>query len=313
MASKQSTFIVTIALAGNIAIAIIKFVAAAFTGSSAMFSEAIHSSVDSFNQILLLFGMKRSARPADDKHPFGYGNEIYFWAFIVALLIFTLGGFFSLYEGYSKLVEPHEIENVWINYAVIGIAIVIEGITLGFAWREIHRLYPDRSPLSALRASKDPQVFAVFCEDAAAIIGLSFALIGISLAVWLDEPMYDAMGSLAIGALLVLTAGFLARETLSLIIGESASREVLADIKNELEKDDRVLSHGRILTMHLSPDAIILASTVEFADHLDTDDVEQAIREITDQIQKLHPPLSYIFLNPATRAVEETAEAFPRA
>lgn len=294
----HSKNVVYAALAGNLAIAAAKYTASFFTGSSAMLSEAIHSTVDTCNQALLLLGLRRSQRPPDRTHPFGYGPEIYFWSFVVALLIFALGGAFSLYEGYQKLAHPHELENVWVNFIVLGIALVIEGFTLSVAWRALRARYPDISPLKALTASKDPLVFAVVCEDAAAMLGLLAALAGVSLAYFLDEPLFDAYASMAIGVVLVLTAAFLARETLSLITGESASREVLTDIRDILTADERVLKADQIHTMHLSPDDILVAISIDFSDKLNSAQVEQATRDITAEIERTHASVTHVYLRP---------------
>lgn len=294
----HSTTVVYAALAGNAAIAAAKFTASFFTGSSAMLSEAIHSSVDTCNQVLLLFGLRRSQRPPDRTHPFGYGQEIYFWSFVVALLIFALGGAFSLYEGYQKLAHPHALEHVWVNFTVLGVAIAIEAYVFTVAWQALRARHPDTNPFTALAASKDPLVFAVLCEDAAAMIGLVCAMIGVTLAWVTGDPIYDAIASMAIGVVLILTAAFLARETLSLITGESASREVLDDIEEVLAADSRVQKHEQVHSMHLAPQEILVAISIDFSDALSSAEVEQATRDLNAQIEAAQPDIKHVYIRP---------------
>ncbi|MET0313290.1 MAG: cation diffusion facilitator family transporter [Hansschlegelia sp.] len=299
MSAHGSTSVIYAALAGNLAIAAVKFAAAMWTGSSAMLSEAIHSSVDTANQGLLLIGIKRAARPADAGHPFGHGMEIYFWAFVVALLIFALGGAVSIYQGVHKLFEPEPMEDAWVAFAVLGASVVIEALSFRVAWRELRSAYPDDGPWTAIRKSKDPSVFAVLCEDAAALVGLGIALVGVALAYALDAPVFDALGSIAIGLVLVLTAGFLSRETLSLITGESASPETREEVRAILAADDRVNSVTEALTMHLGPREVLLAASIDISDQLDGAAIEDAVRDLTAKIQAAHPEITRVFLRPA--------------
>jgi cation diffusion facilitator family transporter len=298
MSSSGSRKVIYAALAGNLAIAVTKFAAAGYTGSSAMFSEAIHSAVDTGNQGLLLLGLRRAARPPDPQHPFGHGMELYFWAFVVALLIFSLGGAFSIYEGIQKIWTPEPMRNAWVNYAVLGLAIVFEGFSFRVALREFRRMHLGERLWSAIRASKDPSVFAVLLEDSAALVGLFIAIIGVALSQWLEMPALDGVASIVIGALLVGTAVFLARETLSLLTGESASRRSLADVRTVLQADPRVAAVDELLSMQLGPREVLLAVTIDFRDDLNGEEVERAAAELTLAVEAGHPEITRLFMRP---------------
>jgi cation diffusion facilitator family transporter len=286
------------ALAGNVGIAATKFAAYLLTSSSAMLTEAIHSLVDSGDQALLLFGLRRAARPPDRAHPFGYGMEVYFWAFVVALLIFAAGGAVSIAEGIAKLRHPTPIERAWVNYAVLGVAIVLESLSFAVAFREFKKSHRRHSLWRSMRASKDPTVFTVLLEDGAALIGLTIALAGIAGASLLHWPMADGVASVGIGCLLVLVAVFLARETRSLLIGEAASPEIVAIVKETLADDPRVVAVPEILTMHLGPDQILVAVTIDFSDDLPGGDIESAARALSQAISAKAPRISHVFLRP---------------
>jgi cation diffusion facilitator family transporter len=301
MSSKGSTTVVYAALAGNLAIAAVKFGAAGWTGSSAMLSEAIHSMVDTANQGLLLIGMKRAARPADSGHAFGHGMEIYFWAFVVALLIFALGGAVSIYQGVHKLMAPEPMESAWIAFVVLAASVVIEALSFRVAYRELRAAYPDLSPWKAVRRSKDPSVFAVLCEDAAALAGLTVAMICVALAYVLEQPAFDAAGSIAIGLILVGVAVFLSRETLSLITGEAAAPETRAEATAIIAGDPRVAEVTELLTMHLGPREVLLAASLDMRDDLGGAELEQAVRDITARIEAAHPEITRVFLRPVAR------------
>jgi len=285
LAHGESRKVILAALAGNLAIAVTKLIAALYTGSGSMLSEAIHSAVDSGNQGLMLFGLKRSKRPADRAHPFGYGMELYFWAFVVALLIFALGGGVSIYEGIHKLTAPEPIESAWVAFAVLGAAILFEGYSFSVAWREFRRGRGDHGTLRAIRQSKDPGIFAVLLEDAAALLGLLFALAGVGLTLLLDDPRFDAAGSIAIGLLLLAVAIFMANETRSLLVGESAAPAVLDDIRKLITADPRVVAVGELRSMHFGPQDILLAATVDFRDTIPGGEVETAARELIERVE----------------------------
>ena len=223
--------VIIAAIAGNVAIAICKFGAALVTGSAAMYSEAIHSTVDTGNELLLLFGMRRADKPPDAEHPFGYGLQLYFWVFVVAVMIFGLGALVAFYEGVEKILHAEPARYVVVNYIVLGASIVFEAGSWFVAFREFRHQRGRRGWLEAVRRSKDPTVFTVLFEDSAALIGLVIALIGIALAEILEMPRLDGIASLGIGVVLAATAGFLAYESQSLLTGEAVHPEVRAEIE----------------------------------------------------------------------------------
>jgi divalent metal cation (Fe/Co/Zn/Cd) transporter len=227
--------------------------------------------------------------------------ELYFWAFVVALLIFALGGAVSAYQGYLKLTRPEPIHGAWVNFVVLAAAMVFEGLSFRVAWREFRAAHVGEAFLSAIRASKNPSIFAVLLEDSAALLGLGIAAIGLALAVWLDRPAFDGIASLAIGGLLVVTALFLANETRSLLTGESASRRVLGAVRRVLEQDRRVTSVDEILSMHLGPEEVLLAVTIDFDDRLPGRGVEEAAGDLTTRIEATVPVVSRVFLRPRLR------------
>ena len=253
------------ALAGNLAIAVTKFVAATFTGSSAMWSEGIHSMVDSGNQALLLYGMKRAERPPDARFPFGYGKEVYFWSFVVALLVFATGAVLSLYEGVRHLRNPAEMENPLINYVVLAIALLLEGAPWLAAYRQFSRMRGKRGLVEGVKRGKDPTVIAVLFEDSAAIAGLVVAFAGIALYQLTGNPLFDAAASIVIGLILGATAMWLAFETKGLLIGESANREVVAEIKRLAERYPEVERVNEVLTMHMGPEYILANISLDIA------------------------------------------------
>lgn len=290
------------ALAGNMAVAAIKSAAAAWTGSTAMLSEAIHSAVDSGNQVLLLLGLSRAARPADSRHPFGYGMEYYFWTFVVALMIFALGGVVSIYEGAGKIAAPEPVQRVWVNLLVLAAAFLFEGGSLLVAWREFRRSQPDVPFWRAIRGSKDPGIFAVLLEDSTALAGLVVALAGLVLTLVLDDPIFDGVASIGVGCLLIAAAGMLANETRSLLIGESAAAPVVRQLRRIVEEDPRVERVVEILTMHLGPAEILLAMTVDFRDGLDRRETLLAIDELTGRLKDAQPRVTRVFLRPGPPA-----------
>ena len=301
----DSRFAIYAAAAGNLAIAASKFAAFIFTGSSAMLTEAVHSLVDTGNQGLLLLGLRRAAKPPDDGHPFGHGMELYFWGFVVALMIFALGGAFSMYEGFLKIMNPEPLTKPWINFLVLGVAIGFESASFAVAWRESRRRNPGAQMLSAVRNSKDPSLFAVLLEDCAALIGLTIALAGVGAAVVLDLPWADGAASVGIGLLLVAVAAFMANETRSLLTGEAALPSVVADIRRILSADPRVVEVIEVLSLHLGPQEILVGVTIDFDDDLRGGEIERAAQELSEQLRLEHPEITRLFLRPgeaATRA-----------
>lgn len=296
MAAHSSRKVILAALIGNSLIAVTKFAAAAYTGSSAMFSEAIHSLVDTGNQGLLLYGLKRSGRPADRAHPFGYGQELYFWAFVVAILIFAVGAGVSLYEGVQKIRHPHEITGVYINYIVLGLAMVFEAGACWVAFKAFNAQRQGRGFFEAVLVSKDPSIFTVLLEDSAAMLGLMIAFIGIFLGQVLDIPELDGVASVCIGLILAGAATLLAYETKALLIGEAADPAVVDTIHAIAGQHEAVTAANEVLTMHLGPHDILVNVSLDFRDGLSAGAVEDAITAMERAVKAAHPDVKRIFI-----------------
>ena len=296
MSAKSSKKAIYAALAGNGMIALTKFFASAYTGSSAMFSEAIHSVVDTGNQILLLYGIKRSERPADKTHPFGYGMEVYFWSFVVAILLFGLGSGVSIYEGISKIQNPHPVTNPFVNYIVIGFAIIFETIAFSVAYRELRKTKGSQSLIKAIRTSKDPTIFTVLFEDFAALLGLMVAGLAIYLGEVLNLPILDGIASVIIGLILALTASLLAFECKGLLCGEAANDQIVAGIEDIVKGETDVLYINEILTMHLGPQDILLNISLDFKDAMPSGNVETTISELETSIKSKFPEIKRVFI-----------------
>jgi cation diffusion facilitator family transporter len=299
MASSEHKVVIA-ALIGNLAVAVTKFVAASITGSSAMLSEGVHSMVDTTNQLLMLYGMRRAARPVDVAHPFGHGRELYFWAFIVALLVFALGAGVSTYEGVRHLRDPEPMARPMVNYLVLGASLVFEGISWGIALRAFHRAKGALGWFEAFRQSKDPTTFTVLFEDTAALLGLLVALAGIALAQVTGDPRWDGIASLVIGALLAVTAMLLVRETKALLLGESAGKAVRDDILRIAAADADVRCANGVITQQFGPDTVVAALSADFHDRLTTPEIEACIRRIEAGVQKAHPEVVALFVKPQT-------------
>lgn len=296
MASGSKKAIIA-ALIGNSAIAVTKFAAAAFTGSSAMFSEAIHSLVDTGNQGLLLYGLKKSHQPADKTHPFGYGKELYFWSFIVAILIFALGGGFSIYEGFHKLSSVHhEIKNPYINYFVLITAIVFETLSFSVALKEFNKTRGNKPIFKAIRESKDPAMFTVLLEDTAALLGLIFAFIGVFAAHILHYYTADALASIAIGLLLFCVSYIMATEAKSLLIGEAASPEIEQKITEYVNSYKNEVSLNELLTMQVAPDSVLVTMSLDFSDRLSSKKIENIVSDLETKIKTAFPEVKRIFI-----------------
>jgi cation diffusion facilitator family transporter len=305
MQASGSNFVVWAALAGNLLIAATKFAAALVSGSSAMLSEAIHSTVDTGNQGLLLFGMRRAARPADAGHPFGHGLELYFWSFVVALLIFGLGAGVSAYEGISKLAHPATVENVGWNYLVLALAALFEGTTWTIALREFNARRGSTGLLTALAQSKDPTVFTVLFEDTAALIGIAIAAAGLLLYDRAGIEWADGVASLLIAIVLGTTAFFLARETKSLLTGEAVSPRVNHAIRDIIGQDDRVSSINELKAIHLGPQDILAVASLELHAGQGLQDVESAVRDIEQQTRSKFPAIRQLFIEVQSRRDHE--------
>jgi cation diffusion facilitator family transporter len=295
------------ALAGNTLIAITKFLAAFFTGSSAMLSEAIHSLVDTGNQGLLLYGIARSKRPPDEAFPFGHGKEIYFWSFIVAILIFALGGGVSIYEGIKHLGHPEPIENPLVNYLVLGLAMLFEGAAWLFAFREFTHAKGKWGYVEAIQRAKDPSIFVVLFEDTAAILGLMVAFAGVALAQLTGQLWFDGVASVIIGVILVGTAIWLAYETKGLLIGESANRAVVEGIRSLVGAQVLVEHVNEVLTMHMGPDFILANLSVDFADRASAEQVESSISEMDKSIKQQFPQVKRIFIEAEKRVLSPSS------
>ncbi len=296
MASHSSKKVIYAALAGNGLISVTKFWAAAYTGSSTMFSEAIHSLVDTGNQWLLLYGLKSSKKPADESHPFGYGMEVYFWSFVVAILIFGLGAGISIYEGIVKIQSPTPVSNPMINYIVIGVAILFEGAALAVAIKEFRKVKGDRGWLQAVRRSKDPAVFTVLFEDSAALLGLVIAGACIYFSEQLNMPILDGVGSILIGLILAATASLLAFECKGLLIGEAVSRDVQREIREIILKEPKILHINEVLTLHFGPKDVLLTISLDFVDKISSEDIEQSISRMEFQIKERFEQVRRVFI-----------------
>ena len=305
MAKKTNKVAIYAALAGNGIIAVIKFIASAYTGSSAMFSEAIHSVVDTGNQFLLLYGIKCSERPADKTHPFGYGMEIYFWSFVVAILLFGLGAGVSVYEGINKIQNPHTLDNQLVNYIVIGFALFFEGIAFLIAYRELGKNKESKSLMKNIRASKDPTIFVVLFEDFAAVIGLVVAGLGIYLGEVFNLPTLDGIASIIIGLILAITASCLAFEIKGLLTGEAASEEIVVGIKSIIQDESTVLLINEILTMHLGPSDILLNISLDFKDAMSSGNVEETISALETKIKNKFPEIKRVFIEAQSWMAQE--------
>ena len=289
---------VVAALLANLGIAVSKFVAFAFTGSSSMLSEAIHSVADSGNQVLLLIGNKRSRRPADEKHPFGYGRRRFVYGFVVAIVLFLVGGLFSLYEGWHKWQHPEPLNDWWIAVVVLLVAIGLESFSFRTAIREANRSRGSRSMAGFVRDARQPELPVILLEDAGALVGLVFALLGVGLAVITGDGRFDAMGAMAVGTLLVVIAIFLAMEMTTMLVGESALPEEVEAIRAALESSEGVRRVIHLRTLHVGPDELLVAAKIAIA-HNDTG--EQIARDIDSAEQALRaavPTARYVFLEP---------------
>jgi cation diffusion facilitator family transporter len=304
----SSRKVILAALAGNSLIAVTKFAAAFTTGSSAMLSEGIHSLVDTGNQVLLLYGLKRAQRPADERFPFGHGKEIYFWSFVVAILIFALGAGISLYEGYRHLMHPRPLGNPLVNYVVIALALVFEGLAWSLALREFTRAKGKWGYIEAVRRGKNPSLFVVLFEDSAAMLGLAAAFIGILLSQITGNTFYDGAASIVIGLILGGTAIWLAYETKGLLIGESANPEIVESIRRKAFSLPAVLKVNEVLTLHMGPEFILVTISMDFADHVAAGEVEAAIALLDSAIRREHPLVKRVFVEPE-KAVLQNPEA----
>ena len=284
-------------IAANIAIAISKFVAAYFTGSSAMLSEGIHSLVDTGNSGLLLYGVNRSQRPPDAEHPFGHSKELYFWGLIVAVLIFAIGGGMSFYEGIQHILHPVALEDAKWNYIVLGVSLAFEGIAMYLSVKAlIAQAASNTGFIRMLRTSKDPAVFASVMENLAALLGLLLALVGVFLGHQLNNPYFDGGASIAIGLLLMLVAVFLVGRTKGLLVGTGVDAATLANLERIARAQPQVCEIRSPLTMYLGPNDVVLALDVDFANDMTSNEVALAVEQLQDAIRAEHPEVQRIFI-----------------
>ncbi len=286
------------ALAANLIIALTKFIAGGFTNSSSMISEGIHSLVDTINQVLLLYGLKRSRKPADIHRPFGYGKELYFWSFIVSILIFGLGGGVSIYQGILHIHHAEEMGNPMWNYIVLGASICIEGTSLVIAFKEFNVIRGSLSIWDAIVKSKDPSTFLVLFEDGAAVLGLLIVLVLMVISHTFNLPYLDGVASVLVGLLLVGVSFILARESRSLLMGEGIAPETQKRIVELAEKDEAVIKVKNVLSTYQSPEEVMLMLIISFKPDLDTKDITNAIERIRNQIRTEFKLVQFVIIQP---------------
>jgi cation diffusion facilitator family transporter len=296
----SSNKVVYAALAGNTLVAVTKFIAACWTGSSAMLSEALHSTVDTGNQLLLLYGLARSRRPPDASHPLGYGRELYFWSFIVALLMFALGAGASVYQGVDRILHPQEVVDPLIIYVVLGCSVVCEGYSWWIAHYRFATTKGDMSYWEAVRRSKDPPTFLVLFEDSAALLGLVLAFIGTLAASYLRAPLYDGIASIAIGLVLAGVGAVIGRETKGLLIGERGSSRLEHAILEIAAAEEGIEHANGILTFQLGPHHVVATLSLEFADRLRTPEIETIVKRLEQRIRTRHSVVIAVFVKPQT-------------
>jgi cation diffusion facilitator family transporter len=286
------------ALAANLLIALTKFIAGAFTNSSSMISEGIHSTVDTTNQLLLLYGIKRSKKPADESHPFGYGKELYFWSFVVSILIFGLGGGLSIYQGIVHIMEPEVMKDPFWNYIVLILSLIFEGTSLFIAVKEFNKTRNGLRWWDAIIKSKDPGSFLVVFEDGAAVAGLLVVMILMGISYTFQIPELDGLASVIVGLLLVFVSFILARESRSLLMGEGIAPETREKIAKLAERDVAVVRTKSILSTYQSPEEVVLMLIVDLEDHLDTQEVTEAIQRIRENIKQEFHLVRFVIIQP---------------
>jgi cation diffusion facilitator family transporter len=298
MSAGGGTRAIIAAFAANLGIALTKFVAFLFSGSSSMLAESVHSAADSGNQLLLLLGGRKSRRAADAKHPFGYGRERYVYAFVVSIILFTVGGVFSLYEGIEKITNPHALENAWLPIVVLVVAIGLESFSLRTAVKESNHIRGNESWIQFIRHAKQPELPVVLLEDVAALTGLVFAFAGVGLTILTGNPIWDATGTIAIGVLLVVVAVILGIETKSLLVGEGASRADIDKIRDAFNASTKVEALIHMKTLYLGPDELLVAAKVAFPKTTKVADVARAINDVEAEIRAAVPVARVIYIEP---------------
>ena len=301
MASASSKKVIFAALIGNALIALTKFIAFFITKSSAMLSEGVHSVVDTGNQVLLLYGLHRAKRPASEQFPFGHGKEVYFWGFVVAITIFTIGAGVSIYKGVHHIMHPIPIVNPTINYIVLACALVFEGAAWYFAFTEFTKVKGKWGYFEAVQRGKDPSMFVVLFEDSAAMLGIIAAFVGIFLSQVTGNYAYDGIASVVIGLILAGTAFWLAYEIKGLLIGESARPEMVKNIKEIATSYPKIKYVNEVLTLHMGPEFILLNISVDFADTVSVGDIEETISRLDRHIKQTYPKIKRVFVEAEAR------------
>lgn len=294
-----SKLFIYVALAADIAIAITKFIAAAATGSSAMISEGIHSIIDSVNQLLLLFGIKRSKKKADAKRPFGYGKELYFWSFIVSLLLFSIGGCISFYQGILRLKRPALAEDQTWNYIVLGVSFIFTAITAAVTLKKFNKQRGELNFFEAVKVSKDPSVFIVLLGDFGDLIGLVIAFLGVFFGHIFHNPYYDGIASMIIGVFLIMISLLLVKESKSLVIGESINKKTMRQIIALTKEDEAIVKVKRHFSIYMSPEEVVLQLIAVFKKDLTTGEITEAIKRISKSIEHKFPRIKQIYIEPA--------------
>jgi cation diffusion facilitator family transporter len=305
MSASHDNRTLLIALVANLGIAASKFVAAAITGSSAMLTEGVHSVVDSTNQLLLMWGRKQSRKPADKYHPFGYGRELYFWSFVVAVLVFALGAGVSIYEGILHIAEPEEAVSPIVAYIVLLVAFLLEGWSTLEAFREFRTAKGRLGWYQAIKRSKDPPNFIVLLENGAAMAGIVTAALGVFLSQMTGNPFWDGAASVVIGTILGITALWLARESKGLLIGEAADPEIVRGLRKLTAEKEGVVGVGHVMTIHSAPDIVTAMINVDFRDDMRAGDVEQIVRDVEDEARDCWPEVRRVFIRPMQNAASE--------
>jgi cation diffusion facilitator family transporter len=308
----SSKKVILAAFTGNTLIAVTKFIAAGLTGSSAMFSEGIHSVVDTGNQVLLLHGMRRARKPPSDRFPFGHGKEIYFWSFAVAILIFAVGSGVSLYEGIIHTIHPEPIAAPIVNYIVLGFAMLFEGMAWIFALTEFTKTKGKWGYIEAVRRGKDPTMFVVLFEDSAAMLGIVTAFLGVLLADLTGILFFDTIASIIIGLILGGTAVWLAYETKGLLIGESANQVVIDGIREIILSHEGIDNLNEVLTMHMGPDFVLVNVSIDFRDNIPAGDLEEMIAGMDAQIKARFPSVKRVFVEAESRRLLQSGTPLPK-
>jgi cation diffusion facilitator family transporter len=303
-AETSSKTVVVVALIANGLVTLTKFAAALFTGSSAMFSEAVHSFVDAGNEGLLLYGQHRADLPPSELHPLGHGREVYFWSFIVALLIFGLGAGVSIYEGITHILYPEPIQNPVVNYIVLGAAFIFDSVSWFVAFRAFRAAKGPLGWFEAIVKSKDPPGFIVLLEDSADLIGITLAFAGIFTSTTLHMPILDGVASIAIGLLLTAVAAVLARESKNLLIGERADPEVVDAMLSQVRQTPGVMRASELFTIHIGPEQIVAALSVDFDDRISAGDVEAIVAKLDREIRAAHPEVTNVLIKPEGQPAE---------